>query len=209
VPAVAVLLGVTLSVGVTVLLDVAVLMTVALLVGVPGSVGVAVLVDVAVLVGVAVSVGVAVLLGVAVAVGVGLLVGEGLLLGGGVVFVGVGVGDGLGDFGSVNCWHCSAVPLTTLVVGDPLGRLVLDSAAGAATENNVAVAMRTLPVTRLTLTGRTCAKRMKALPVLLVAAAERLIQYGVAASGDDARLVRYAHYWTPDAVPGATVTTTQ
>jgi len=83
------------------------------------------------------------------------------LLGAGVVFV--GVGDGLGGLGSRNCSHCWPAPLTMFVVGDdPGGRAVLDWAAGAATENHVAVATRTLPVKRLTLIGRTCAKRMKA-----------------------------------------------
>jgi hypothetical protein len=58
-----------------------------------------------------------------------------------------------------------------------------------------AAVSRTLPAISVTVAGRACAKRMKRLPVLLVTAAERLIQYGMAS---------YATYWTSSAVRGAT-----
>jgi hypothetical protein len=102
------------------------------------------------------------------------------------------------------CSHCWVVPLTRLTVGvgvAPEGRL--DCAADAATVNHAAAAMTTPLVTRPTPSGRTCAKRFKALPVLFVAAAERPIQYGVAASDPNARLVGYVHHCTPGLPPGA------
>jgi hypothetical protein len=108
------------------------------------------------------------------------------LEGEGVVFVGEGEGEGPCDSGSFNGSHFWRGPLTMPTVGVGVGaaaRSVPVWDADAATENPAAVARRTPPVRRPTPTGRTCAKRMTALPVLFVAAAERLIQYGVAASG--------------------------
>ena len=165
-----------------------------------------------------------VVVGVAVLVGVleveppdvelfeGVLVGvlEGLpVVGVGVgLLLMVGVGDGVGLLVALSGSHCWLVPLTAAAVRADAPD-ALDWAGDAATVNPAAAATRTPPVTRLTPTGRTCAKRMKALPVLFVAAAERLIQYGMAASGLNARLVRYAHHCTPSSGPGATVSTTQ
>jgi hypothetical protein len=178
--------------------------------------GVAVSVGVALLVGVAVSVGVALLVGVVLGVGVlvtlALPVGEGLLVGVGVgLFVTlVGVGDGLGCRG--NCTHCWPVPpavarVCTEAVPE---RAMLDWAAdAAATERPVAVAMRTPPVTRLTPTGRTCAKRMKCP----CQCCSRLLRNDLFSMewlhpAANARLVRYAHHCTPSLVPGATMSTT-
>jgi hypothetical protein len=186
-------------------LFVALALGVALLLGV--LVGVVVLLAVALLVGEVVLPGVALLVGVVLLVGVavGLLdvVGVGVGLG----FVGVGVGVGLG--GKLSGSHCWLVPLTVASVSAGARPGVLDWAADAATVNPAAAATMAPPRTRLTPTGRTCAKRMEALPVLFVAAAERLIQYGMATSGPNARLVRYAQHCTPNLTPGATVSTTQ
>jgi hypothetical protein len=90
--------------------------------------------------------------------------------------------------------HCCLVPLFVVCVSAGAVPGVLDWAAGASTVNPAAAATRAPPRMRLTPTGRTCAKRMKALPVLFVAAAERHIQYGMATSGPNApaRAVRPA-----------------
>jgi hypothetical protein len=144
-------LGVVVSVGVGV--------------GVP--VGVPVSVELGLLLGVAVAVfvGLGLLLGLGLLEGLGLLLGVGLLLGLGV-FVGVGDGDGLGDRGSCSTSHCVPVPLAvaaSAVADDgPSARDVPVWAADAAMEKPAAVVRRTPPVTRLTLTGRACAKRMSA-----------------------------------------------
>ena len=139
--------------------------------------GVVLLVDVAEPVGVAVVLGVEVVLGVAESVGVAesdvVALSEGLGLGDLVVGVGVGVGvvgdgdgDGLGGFGSWSTWHCWPAPLVMTAVGDEAvdatTRDVLVWAADAATWNPAPVERRTPPVTRPTLSGRTCAKRMNA-----------------------------------------------
>jgi hypothetical protein len=191
VPLVALLVGVVLLLGV--LVGVGVVLLLALLVGV------------VVLLGVALLAGVVVLLEVGVGVGVGvwLLVGVGV----GVGFVGVGVGVGLG--GKLSASHCWLVPLIVASVTAGARPGVLDWAADAATVNPAAAATIAPPRMRLPPTGRTCAKRMKALPVLFVAAAERLTQYGMATSGPRRRLVRYAQHCTPSLRPGATVSTTQ
>jgi hypothetical protein len=78
------------------------------------------------------------------------------------------VGEGGG--GRLRGSHCWLVPLTVVSVSAGATPGVLGCAADAATVNPAAVAIRTPPRTRLTPTGRTCAKRMKALPVLFVAA---------------------------------------
>jgi hypothetical protein len=186
-----------LAVGSFVVLVVALFMPVsvgvALFVAVPLSVGAALLLvdGVAVVVGVALFVGVGLLVGVALLVGVGLLVGVELLAGVGLlVGLALFVGVGFGDLVTFTNSHCCVVPLTRDAVGvgvAPAGRL--DGAADAATVNPAAAAMTTPLVTRPTPSGRTCAKRFKALPVLFVAAAERPIQYEVAASDPNARLV--------------------
>jgi hypothetical protein len=174
---------------------------VALLVGVVLLLGV--LVGVVVLLGVALLAGVVALLEVGVGVGVWLLVGVGV----GVGLVGVGDGVGLG--GKLSASHCWLVPLIVASVTAGARPGVLDWAADAATVNPAAAATIAPPRMRLPPTGRTCAKRMKALPVLFVAAAERLTQYGMATSGPGRRLVRYAQHCTPSLTPGATVSTTQ
>lgn len=106
--------------------------------------------------------------------------------------VGVGVGDWLGGAGSRSGSHCWAVPLVTAAVSDRAAEAVLlrlGSADSIAVANPVTAAASTPPVTKLAVTGRTCAKRMKALPVLLVTSAGTILQYGVATSGV-ARLTR-------------------
>jgi hypothetical protein len=132
-----------------------------------------------------VAVGVAVLLGVplllvlvlGLAVGLGLVVGLGFF-----VPVGVGEGEGVGlGFGIRKAWHCGGVRVITAAVRANVAAGVLDPAATAATENPVAAATRTLPATRLT-AGRTCAKRMRPLPVLFVCCYGTTIQYGVPTS---------------------------
>lgn len=113
------------------------------------------------------------LVGVLLGLGLGLLVGLGLLLGLGLglllglgVFDGVGDGDGLGDRGSCSTSHCWPFPLvvaaSAVAAVGPSAREVPVWAADAAMENPAAVVRRTPPVTRLTLTGRACAKRMNA-----------------------------------------------
>jgi hypothetical protein len=106
--------------------------------------------------------------GVAVAVGVGeVAVGVGE--------VGVGDGDGLG--GELGSWSGSHdLPLDVVAA-----LAVAVFAATVRLTPEVAVS-RTLPAIRVTVAGRACAKRMKRrpYPVLLVAAMERLVHYGLA-----------------------------
>jgi hypothetical protein len=102
--------------------------------------------------------GVGVSVGVVVGVAVGVLVGVGVGAG---VLVGFGLGVGVG---SLSCSQAWPVPLVaaavTACVVAAFARL--SWATDTATENPVAVAASTPPVTRLTVTGRTCVKRMKA-----------------------------------------------
>lgn len=185
-------------------------------VGVTLALGVA-LVDVAVSVGVGVVVGVAVSVGVALAdvaepvgealVGVGL--GEGLFVGGGVVCDGEGVGLGDARCSGSHCWP---TPLTTPDAGPTAAATAgdaVDCAAVAATENPAAVAIRTLPVTRLTPTGRTCAKRIRgpASAVRCFCGTTYPVWGGYIRRVRPARPVR--DYWTPSLVRGATAIPTQ
>lgn len=144
-----------------------------------------------------------------------LVAGSGLgdvVLGAGVDPVGVGVGDWLGGAGSRSGSHCWAVPLVTAAVSDSAAEAVLlrlGSADSIAVANPAVAATSTPPVTKLAVTGRTCAKRMKALPVLLVTSAERFFSMEWLHQAWHAQLARYAHHCTPGTVPSATVTTTQ
>lgn len=187
-------------------------------VGVTLALGVA-LVDVEVSVGVGVGVGVAVSVGVALVdvaepVGEALVgggVGEGLFDGGGVVRDGDGEGEGLGD-ARCSGSHCWATPLTTPGVGPTAAATAgdaVESAAVAATENPAAVAIRTLPVTRLTPTGRTCAKRIRgpASAVRCFCGTTYPVWSGYIRRVRPARPVR--DYWTPSLVRGATAIPTQ
>jgi hypothetical protein len=144
-----------------------------------------------------------------------LVAGAGLgdvVLGVGVDPVGVGVGDWLGA-GSRSGSHCWAVPLVTAAVSDSAAEAVLlrlGSADSIAVANPVAAATSTPPVTKLAVTGRTCAKRMKALPVCCsLLPRERFFSMEWLHQAWHAQLARYAHHCTPSTVPSATVTTTQ
>lgn len=116
------------------------------------------------------------------AVGVGVLAVEvgvvGVVVGVvGVCEVGVGEGDGLGD----EVGSCSGSHDLPLDVAAVLAAAVF---AAAVRLNPEAAVSRTLPAIRVTVAGRACAKRMKRpYPVLLVAAMERLVHYGLASSG--------------------------
>jgi len=70
----------------------------------------------------------------------------------GVVVVGVALGDGVA---ACTGSHCCTVPLAAAVSVRPAGWVT-----DAASDKPVAVAARTLPVTRPTTTGCTCAIRM-------------------------------------------------
>jgi hypothetical protein len=132
-----------------------------------------------------------VLLGLGVLLEVGVEVGVGSDRVG--VGVGVGVGDGLGDAGSCSGSHSWPVPLAATVAADAAEAVFarLDGAADAAIETPVAVVTSTPPVTKLTVADRTYAKRMKALPVLLVATAERLFSMEWPHQARCVRLVQY------------------
>ena len=148
-----------------------------------------------------------VVVGVPVGVVVGVAVGVGVRVGVGVL-VGVGLGVGVGSLSGSHAWPVplAAAAVTACVVA-ALARLPW--ATDTATENPVAVAASTPPVTRLTVTGRTCLKRMRA--------PTRPARF----SGNDysvwcgyirrttARLVPSPPYWISGAAPGATGTTTQ
>ena len=103
-----------------------------------------------------------VVVGVPVGVVVGVAVGVGVRVGVGVL-VGVGLGVGVGSLSGSHAWPVplAAAAVTACVVA-ALARLPW--ATDTATENPVAVAASTPPVTRLTVTGRTCVKRMSPYP---------------------------------------------
>jgi hypothetical protein len=155
--------------------------------------------DVPVLVVVGVGVGVLVVVGVGG--GVGLRVGVGVL-------VGVGLGVGVGSLSGSHAWPVplAAAAVTTCVVA-ALARLPW--ATDTATENPVAVAASTPPVTRLTVTGRTCVKRMRAPTRPARFCGNDYSVWCGYIRRTTARLVPYPHYWISGAAPGATGTTTQ
>lgn len=106
--------------------------------------------------------GLGVLLSVGVSVGVGVAVG--VLVGVGVgVLVGVGVGVGVASRSGSHSWSFWVSVAARAAVLARLGW-----AADATAGNAVAAATRMPPVVRLAVTSRTCAKRMKGPPVLLV-----------------------------------------
>jgi hypothetical protein len=92
----------------------------------------------------------------------------------GVCAVGVGEGGGLGgELGS-----CSGSHDLPLDIGAALAAEVFAVTVRLTPE---AAVSRTLPAIRVTVVGRACAKRMKRpYPMLLVAAMERLVHYGLA-----------------------------
>lgn len=101
------------------------------------------------------------------------VLGVGELLG--LLALGVGVGV-------FTCSHCWAVPDDASVrAATSVGELGAPT-SDPVIQNPVADATRAPPAARLT-AGRTCAKRMEALPVLFVASTERVLSPDLAASG--------------------------
>jgi hypothetical protein len=148
-----------------------------------------------------------VVVGVPVGVVVGVAVGVGVRVGVGVL-VGVGLGVGVG---SLSCSHAWPVPLAAAaVIACVVAALArLPWATDAATENPVAVAASTPPVTRLTVTGRTCVKRMRAPARPARFCGNDYSVWCGYIRRTTARLVPYHPYWISAVAPGATGTTTQ
>ena len=162
-------------------------------------------------------VGLGVGLGVSLGVGVGLvgvgvgLVGVGVgvgLDGVGVGLVGVGVGVGVGLGGKWSGSHFWTITLAKRVETTGCASVVTGSCINGAADADVAStadATRTPPVTKPTVTGRACAKRMiMPLPALLVASAERLFSMEWLHQAQNAPPCSYALHWTPCPVLGAT-----